>query len=158
MLKQILESNNYGYVYIKKIGGKGIDEKVYELEDEVSGKLPEFNGKILGNLIERFQEDIAYDLEEKGLLKKGYGTIGVGLEYEKFNFEKGYKFKVKFIEVIDEEGENRDGTIEELKEFIDFIENCKEIELDFEDKFPYDWKIFYNSKALKCYPQFPMDI
>jgi len=158
MLKEILESaKNLGYVYIKKIGGKDIDKRIEELEDEISWELPKFDGDVLGDLVEKLQEYIADDLEKKGLLKKGFGTIAAGLKYIDYDYKKGYKFKVEYVEIFDEEGENRQGTMKEFNEFLDFLENCKEIELDIQDEFPYEWEIVYGLKALKCYPQFPMD-
>jgi len=157
MLKQILESNNYGYVYIDKIGGKYISNRIYEIEDEFDGELPEFDGDILADVIFKFEENILDDIDRKGLLKKGYGAVSVGLKYVSYDYKKGYKYKVDYINIFDEEGNWVDGGEKELKEYIDFIENCKEIELDIEYNTEWEWKIVYSPKALKCYPQAPMN-
>jgi len=158
MLKEILESSgNLGYVYINKIGGKYISNRIYEIEEWVSDELPDFDGDILADIIFNMDERIYDDLVKKKMIKDGYGAISIGLKYVNYEYKKGYKFEVDYVNIFNEEGDWIDGTIEDAKKYIDFIENCKEIELNIDDDWTWEWIIEYSPKALKCFPQVPMN-
>jgi hypothetical protein len=145
MLREIVEKlvlNESVKVFkIKNIGS----DKILKLTDECGDA---FDENAFVNMVNAFQDDIGNKLS-----KKGENTIGIVIDENSVKVWAGYvEFKVESAEIFDAEGESRDATDEELKQFITYLETCKYFSVEYDDY--GECKIDYTNQALNCYPKY----